>query len=119
MRKLLLTLLTALCCSAGYADGGKVVIVNGQQAAKPVTKLTFSGNDVVMHFSDGTTQAIDMASVVITFDVATALKAISAAEPKDAPVSYYDLNGRQLKRAPLKGGYIMRKGNKIVKLMAK
>lgn len=119
MKKFVFTILIAMgSCLAGYADDGKVVTVNGQTTSKPVTKLTFSGDNIVLHFNDGTTQAVDMSNVVITFNITDAVKAL-ASEPKDAPVCYFDLNGRQLKSAPKKGSYIVRKGNKVVKLLTK
>ena len=119
MKKLAFTILIAMAGSlAGYADDGKVVTVNGQATSKPVTKLTFSGDNIVLHFNDGTTQTVDMSNVVITFNIIDAVKAL-ASEPKDAPVCYFDLNGRQLKSAPKKGSYMMRKGNKVVKLLTK
>ena len=117
MKKFVFTILIAMgSCMAGYADDDKVVTVNGQTTSKPVTKLTFIGDNIVLHFNDGTTQAVDMSNVVITFNITDAVKAL-ASEPKDAPVCYFDLNGRQLKSAPKKGSYIMRKGNKVVKLL--
>lgn len=109
----------AICCHVGYADGGKVLTVNGQQTTKPVTRLTFSGNSIVLHFSDGTTEAVDMSSVVVTFNLSTAVKALETAVPENGPTSYFDLSGHQLKEAPQKGSYIMKKGNKTVKLLAK
>lgn len=119
MKKFVFTILIAMgSCLAGYADDGKVVTVNGQTTSKPVTKLTFSGDNIVLHFNDGSTQTVDMGNVVITFNITDAVKAL-ASEPKNAPVSYFDLNGRQLKSAPKKGSYIMRKGNKVVKLLTK
>ena len=42
------------------ADNEQVVTVNGQKSAKTVSKLTFSGDNVVLHFADGSTQKLDM-----------------------------------------------------------
>ena len=85
------------------ADNKQVVTVGQQQLTETVTRLTFDGDPVVLH-------------LVITFTVVDALKALET-EPKDAPLAYFDLNGRQLKKAPKKGGYIMKKGTKVVKVL--
>lgn len=98
------------------ADNKQVVTVGQQQLTETVTRLTFDGDQVVLHLANGTTQAVDMEDVVITFTVVDALKALET-EPKDAPLAYFDLNGRQLKKAPKKGGYIMKKGTKVVKVL--
>lgn len=98
------------------ADNKQVVTVGQQQLTETVTRLTFDGDQVVLHLANGTTQAVDMEDVVITFTVVDALKALET-EPKDAPLTYFDLNGRQLKKAPKKGGYIMKKGTKVVKVL--
>lgn len=102
---------------ATFADNVQVVTVNGQRQAQTVTKMTFNGDNLVLNFSDGTTQTVDMASVVITFTIADAVKALATATNKDAPTLFFDLSGRQLKQAPQKGAYIMKKGDKIVKLL--
>ena len=102
---------------ATFADNVQVVTVNGQRQAQTVTKMTFNGDNLVLNFSDGTTQTVDMASVVITFTIADAVKALATATDKDAPTLFFDLSGRQLKQAPQKGAYIMKKGDKIVKLL--
>lgn len=102
-----------------FADNEQVVTVNGQKQAQAVTKLTFSADNIVLTFADGTTQTVDMASVVITFTYADAIKALATATAKDAPLQYFDLNGRQLSQAPKDGPYIIRKGSKIVKLITK
>lgn len=98
------------------ADNKQVVTVGQQQLTETVTRLTFDGDQVVLHLANGTTQTVDMEDVVITFTVVDALKALGT-EPKDAPLAYFDLNGRQLKKAPKKGGYIMKKGTKVVKVL--
>ena len=118
MKKLLTTLLTTVCCLIASADNEPVVTVNGQTTTQTVKKLTFNGDNVVLHFADGSTQEVDMADVTIAFTTADAVKALENAD-KNAPTTYFDLNGRQLKQAPHKGAYIIKKGNKIVKLLTK
>jgi len=98
------------------ADNSQVVTVSGQQLVETVNKLTFEGDNVVLHLENGHEMTVDMADVIITFTVSDAIKALSS-EPKNAPLYYFDLKGRQLKKAPVQGPYIMQKGQKVVKLM--
>ncbi|MBR1463033.1 MAG: T9SS type A sorting domain-containing protein [Prevotella sp.] len=59
-------LLTLLLCLQAKADGGQTIIINGNTVEKTVTRITFSGDQVVLRFSDNTTQTSDMASISIT-----------------------------------------------------
>jgi len=120
MRKLFALAVAALLTvpQTVHADDGQVVTINGNRVDKTVVKLTFSGDNVVLNYSDNTYEEADMANVSIVFTVADAIKALEK-ESSDASVSYFDLSGKQLKKAPLKGGYIVKKGNIIVKLLNK
>lgn len=118
-KKTLLLPATAMLLSLGtivQADNKQVVTVNGQTVDKTAQKLTFDRNNVVLHFTDGQTMTVDMADVVITFTEVDALKAVNN-DKENAPLLYFDLNGRQLDQAPEKGAYIIKKGTKVVKLM--
>ena len=116
MKAKLLTLLFLISVGTfpAFADSEQVVTISGQT----VTQLSFNGDNVILHFSDGTTQTVDMENVTITFTVVDALKALEDADGKE-PTQYFDLKGRQLKKAPAKGSYLMKKGDKIVKLINK
>lgn len=119
MKKTLLLPATAMLLSLGtivQADNKQVVTINGQTVDKTAQKLTFDRNNVVLHFTDGQTMTVDMADVVITFTEVDALKAVNN-DKENAPLLYFDLNGRQLDQAPEKGAYIIKKGTKVVKLM--
>lgn len=119
MKKTLLLPATAMLLSLGtivQADNKQVVTINGQTVDKTAQKLTFDRNNVVLHFTDGQTMTVDMSDVVITFTEVDALKAVNN-DKENAPLLYFDLNGRQLDQAPEKGAYIIKKGTKVVKLM--
>lgn len=119
MKKTLLLPATAMLLSLGttvQADNKQVVTINGQTVDKTAQKLTFDRNNVVLHFTDGQTMTVDMADVVITLTEVDALKAVNN-DKENAPLLYFDLNGRQLGQAPEKGAYIIKKGTKVVKLM--
>lgn len=118
MKKLISLAFLALLGLSAWADDGQVVTVNGTKVNKTVTKMTFDGDDVVLTFGDNTTQKVDMSQVTIAFTVADAIKALEQ-EPQDAPVNYFDLNGKQLKKAPKKGAYMMQKGQTVVKILTK
>ena len=120
MKVKLLTLLFFISVGTfpAFADSEQVVTISGQKVAKTVTQLSFNGDNVILHFSDGTTQTVDMENVTITFTVVDALKALEDADGKE-PTQSFDLKGRQLKKAPAKGSYLMKKGDKIVKLINK
>lgn len=117
-QKLILTMTTLLLslASTTMADNKQIVTIGQRQVEKTVQQLTFNEGQVVLHYSDQTSETADMADVVIVFTVADALKALEKAD-RDAPLAYFDINGRQLKRAPAKGSYIIKKGKKIVKLI--
>lgn len=112
----ILVLLTASMAVA--ADDGQVVVVNGSNVGKSVTKMVFEGDNVVLTYRDNTIQTVDMANVVIVFSVADAVKALTN-ESGNASVSYFDLNGCQLKQAPPKGAYMVKKGDTVVKILKK
>ena len=98
------------------ADNKQVVTVGQQQLTETVTRLTFDDEKVVLHLKNGTTQTVDMEEVTIVFTVVDALKALQNEMKDTTPLAYYDLSGRQLKKAPKKGSYIIRKGTKMVKV---
>lgn len=119
MRTRILLPVTALLLSlalSANAENKQIITIGGQQVAKTAERLTFEGDQVVLHYSDQTTETADMQDVIIVFTVANALKELESAD-KDAPLSYYDLQGRLLKKAPRRGAYIIKKGEKIVKVM--
>jgi len=98
------------------ADDTQIVTIGGQKIEKPVSRLTFDGDKVVLHFTDDTTQEADMEDVTIAFSIVNAMTSLKA-EASDAPLAYFDMNGRQLKKAPKKGPFIIQKGKKVVKIM--
>ena len=118
-KKVLMTaFVLATVLTAGAQTKKAVVTVGQQQLTETVTKLTFDDDKVVLHLANGTTQTVDMETVTIVFTVVDALKALQTADSEE-PIQYFDLQGRQLKKAPVKGSYIMKKGNRIVKLISK
>lgn len=102
---------------AVWADGGQTVSVDGTTVNKTVKEITFSGTDVVLSFTDGTTQTADMATVNIAFDTPTGIKTVDKDTPRPADGRIYTLSGQYMckgkARLP-KGVYIVN-GKKEIK----
>lgn len=75
MRKILFvtSLLLGLTVSsqAAIASDTQTITINGRTVEKTAVELAFDGDNVVLHFSDGTEETADMESVAIAFDNAT------------------------------------------------
>lgn len=116
--------LFALCvglgamCVAAHADNTQTVIVDGTTINKNVTRLTFSGDDVVMTFADNTQQTADMSLVSISFEYSSTPTAIEGVEAVNAGTvkRIYNLSGQYMgsdtENLP-KGLYIVN-GKKVV-----
>lgn len=142
----------ALCLAVGLAVptmaavaiAGQTITINGQTVEKEATELTFSGDNVVLHFSDGSTQSADMSTVSISFDPTTGIDEISTFTLKGATegvlnisglkpgmkLQVYDASGRMVANSKsvaestvvdlsnMKGGvYILRAGNNVIKFV--
>ncbi|MBR0049813.1 MAG: hypothetical protein IJP74_10950 [Prevotella sp.] len=121
MKKLLLSVASmAIITSLPVnADKKQVVTISGQATTQSVKTITFSGDNLELTFSDGSTQTVDMADVTIAFTIVDAIKTLDSVKQKDAPVMYFDLGGHQLKQAPKSGAFILKKGDKVVKIVKK
>ena len=116
------------------------LIINGETVDKVVAKITFEGDNVVLHFSDQTTQTADMSTVTLSFTGAADIRSLSTYQMRSivdgmltleglAPgteVQILDAAGKQLIRtrqhnvnvAQLRPGiYVMKAGKQIVKFV--
>ncbi|MBQ8157805.1 MAG: hypothetical protein IJ081_02150 [Prevotella sp.] len=116
------------------------LIINGETVDKVVAKITFEGDNVVLHFSDQTTQTADMSTVTLSFIGAADIRSLSTYQMRSivdgmltleglAPgteVQILDAAGKQLIRtrqhnvnvAQLRPGiYVMKAGKQIVKFV--
>ena len=59
-------------CGIVKADAVQTLTINGQKVEKVVSQLTFSGDNVVLHF-DGSEESYPMNEVQIDFTVSTVL----------------------------------------------
>ena len=117
MRKQLLALCLALtCCANGWADDSQTTVINGVTTSKTVKQITFQGDDIILHYADGTQEAAtDMELVTITFSNATGITKPNRA--LDTNAVWYDLSGRRLPGIPTQSGtYIKRTASKTIKV---
>ena len=146
--KKIVTLLLSLFLTVGtaFADNSQVVIINGQEVEKFATKITFSGDNAIVTFSDGTTDTADMSNVVIHLNVSTDISKVQTFNfngligdelhlsniAEGTAVTIYDATGKVLQQvkatdttlslntASLKNGvYVLKAGNQIVKFLKK
>lgn len=108
--------MAAMCASAN-ADNTQTVIVDGTTINKSVTRLTFSGDDVVMTFADNTQQTADMSLVSISFSYSPATAISNPEQSEENTVKkVYNLNGQYVGNSTTglpKGLYIVN-GKKLV-----
>jgi hypothetical protein len=129
-----------------FADNSQVVVINGQEVQKVSTKITFSGDNATVSFSDGSSQTADMAQVVIYLNVTTDIRKVETFSfngligdvltlsnvAEGTTVTIYDATGKVLQQvkatdttlslntASLKNGvYVLKAGNQIVKFLKK
>lgn len=143
-RHFLIGCLLSLCGITAYGDSSQVLTINGQTVQKVVNKITFDGNNVVLGFDGGTSQAYDMSTVTIDFIEASNINSletfrfdgiigdelnISGLEA-GTNISIYDTTGKclvntktngiseSISLGSLRNGvYILRAGNKVVKFV--
>lgn len=122
------------------AENVQSLIINGEIVAKTVAKITFDGDNVVLHFSDATQQTADMGGVIITFSDPTAIQSLTTFQMKGivsgklnlqnvregATINIYDAAGRQvvstrqteIDMSRQKAGiYVLKVDNQVVKFV--
>lgn len=137
MKKILLATLLLICMSV---NAKQTLTINGTEVDKTVVTMTFSGDDVILTFSDETDQTVDMSSVVISFSSSTSiaytLKTPVGSElnieglTEGSEFEIYDATGKMLINAKANGTsanvsidslrsgvYILKAGNQVVKFV--
>ncbi len=124
MKKLFLAL-SSLALSASSFAGDVIkqtVKINGSEVSKTVQTITFSGDDVNLTFTDGTSQTVDMEAVIISFAKDPTEITISSVHQNGEVTKIYDTNGRQV-RSTIEslptGIYIIKSAEKTVKFIKK
>lgn len=130
-------------CGMAHADVVQTLTVNGQKVEKVVSQITFSGDNVVLHF-DGTEEIYPMDDVQIDFTSGAGIGNIStfklnafvdgqlniAGLAAGTQVVVYDVSGKKLAQVQTEGEstqvnvdnlssgvYILKAGNQIVKFV--
>lgn len=93
----------ALCLAIGLAVptmatiavASQNITINGQAVNKVATELTFDGDNVVLHYQDGTSQKADMGTVSISFDTTTGIDDINTFTLNGATDGLLNINGLQ------------------------
>ena len=143
MRKIFfITAACLLACSAtAKADTVQTLTINGEVVGKTVTKMTFEGSNVVLHFNDQSTQTADMSAVVLTLDL-SGVDAIGSLKTtvtdkldisglaSGTSIAIYDASGRLALSAKATGSntmlslktlgsgiYVMKAGKQVVKFV--
>ncbi len=147
-KTLLSMLLTLLICLQAKADSGQTIVINGTAVEKTLTQITFNGDQVVLKFSDNSSQTTDMANVSITFSASesTGIGNIAAYQlpeqvgnmlnidniAEGTIIQIFNASGMPVQKSkagkgktaiditPLKKGiYVLRAGSQVVKFMKK
>ena len=134
-------MLLLLSVSLAKAELQQQLTINGQTVESIVTRITFEGDNVVLHFKDGDSQTADMDAVVLGFvySPTTSIGALRGTDDnyldlagldEGTVVSIYDPQGKLittttareaktlLASSSLKNGvYVLKAGPKTVKVM--
>lgn len=146
MKKKIIAVSIALMslCGIANADVVQTLTVNGQKVEKVVSQLTFSGDNVILHFADSE-ESYALDDVVIDFLGGTnAIEKITAFKlnglvdgqldvsgvPAGTTVSVFDVSGKKLSSVNSSsdsvhidlcglnsGVYILKAGNQVVKFV--
>ena len=71
MKKAYLLLLAGMLSTAVFADSKQTVKIDGQVIEKTISEITFDGDNVVLQYSDNTSDQPDMSLVTLSFTYQT------------------------------------------------
>lgn len=71
MKKAYLLLLAGMLSTAVFAGSKQMVKIDGQVIEKTVSEITFDGDNVVLQYSDNTSDQADMSLVTLSFTYQT------------------------------------------------
>ncbi len=145
MRKILSVAAVLLLMSVSFAkaESKQTLTINGQTVESVVTRITFEGDNVVLHFKGGESQTADMDAVVLGFEYSptTAISVLRgtvdnylnlAGLDEGTVVSIYDAQGKLVRTTTVReakavlsvstlrsGVYVLKAGRRIVKFNKK
>jgi hypothetical protein len=118
-RKSLLLFFLIVSCMTVCADTVEKVTVDGSTVSKFVTKLTFSGDNVILNFDDNTTQTCTNPSGVsidFTYSATTGINNAAIKDNVNADKRIYSINGQYVGTTTdgLRQGIYITSGKKFV-----
>ncbi len=145
MRKILSVAAVLLLMSVSFAkaESKQTLTINGQTVESIVTRITFEGDNVVLHFKGGESQTADMDAVVLGFEYSptTSIGVLRgtvdnylnlAGLDEGTVVSIYDAQGKLVRTTTVReakavlsvstlrsGVYVLKAGRRIVKFNKK
>ena len=145
MRKFLSVAAVLLLMSVSFAkaESKQTLTINGQTVESIVTRITFEGDNVVLHFKGGDSQTADMDAVVLGFEYSptTSICVLRgtvdnylnlAGLDEGTVVSIYDAQGKLVRTTTVReakavlsvstlrsGVYVLKAGRRIVKFNKK
>lgn len=114
MKRHLLVLTCLLMSLCAMADDVQTVTIGGATVDKTVKQITFDGDNVILHFTDNSTETQDIAvEVKIAFNLSTAIEHLGVETVKDAKV--YNLRGQYMgdNLQSLPAGVYIQSGKKV------
>lgn len=116
MKKAYLLFLAGMLSTAVFAGSKQMVKIDGQVIDKTVTEITFDGDNIVLQYSDNTSDQADMLLVTLSFTYQTT--GISQVEGIKQALQgkVYNLQGQCVGKSPKglsKGVYIIN-GKKVI-----
>lgn len=116
MKKAYLLLLAGMLSTAVFAGNKQTLKIEGQVIDKTVTEITFDGDNVVLQYSDNTSDNGDMSLVTLSFTYQTT--GISQVEGIKQALQgkVYNLQGQCVGSSPkgLSKGVYMINGKKVI-----
>ena len=145
MRKILsvAAVLLLMSVSLAKAESKQTLTINGQTVESIVTRITFEGDNVVLHFKGGDSQTADMDAVVLGFEYSptTSISVLRgtvdnylnlAGLDEGTVVSIYDAQGKLITTTTAReakavlsvstlrsGVYVLKAGRQVVKFIKK
>lgn len=116
MKKAYLLLLAGMLSTAVFAGSKQTIKIDGQVIEKTVSEITFDGDNVVLQYSDNTSDQADMSLVTLSFTYPTT--GISQIEDikKALQGKVYNLQGQYVGSSlqGLSKGVYMINGKKVI-----
>ncbi|MCR4810167.1 MAG: T9SS type A sorting domain-containing protein [Prevotella sp.] len=145
MRKILAIVAVCLFATASLvkAENKQQLTINGQAVESVVSRITFDGDNVVLHFVGGDSQTVEMDAVVLGFEYSTVVSINALRGTVDnflnlqgidegTVVSVYDAQGKLVATTtaheakavlsvstPKSGVYMLKAGRQAVKFIKK